>query len=436
VRDLAEHVPGALLAVRTAGTLTGRQIRDAAGSPCVILLHEVDRRRVIVEVLWGPLASRKAIVEPGGTLCVGRSNLADLALPHDQRMSAKHLAITWDGERCRVRDLGSLLGTTLGGERVGEAEVESGACVRAGGTTLRISFEAPAPAELSEDKAAVVLVSGARRLAGIAVLAAACGTSSPPPRQATPVAPAAPPPASAGASAAASPAFEDAGASAAPKTDPEADVIPASALVGPFAKLDDYCKQDHGYGPAGKGRCLFGGPYGRQIARSEGAIREARLFFVHYADWAGTPASFCRIAVRAAAGWFVDDPGPEAESPCEGPSGQLSCRHGKDCNSSVHAASERLAWSDDGTAVLAVTRHDAPDSGRGIALTVCGVGPSNVPSCSRGLAVGCLSYQSSRMDGNADPVAVRWSYARGAVRIEGDTCGSYDPEGTRRVAFP
>ena len=60
-------------------------------------------RRAIVEVRFGPLASRRAIIEPGQLLRVGRSNMLGLALPHDGQMSAEHLELSWDGERCRVR---------------------------------------------------------------------------------------------------------------------------------------------------------------------------------------------------------------------------------------------------------------------------------------------------------------------------------------------
>jgi hypothetical protein len=103
------------------------------------------RGRAIVEVRWGPLAYRKAILDSGHTLRVGRSNLMDLALPHDAQMSAEHLAITWDGELCRVHDLDSAGGTWLQGERVGEGEMTNGAWIRAGSTDLMVYFEAHTP---------------------------------------------------------------------------------------------------------------------------------------------------------------------------------------------------------------------------------------------------------------------------------------------------
>jgi hypothetical protein len=121
-------------------------------------------RRAIVEILWGPLGSRKAILEPGQSLRIGRSDRADLALPHDNRMSAMHLAVSWDGERCRVRDLGSSGGTLIQGERVIEADVASGTCVRAGGTTCRVSFEGRSSpdGEVPAEKAAALRELGQR----------------------------------------------------------------------------------------------------------------------------------------------------------------------------------------------------------------------------------------------------------------------------------
>ena len=134
-------------------------------------------RRAIVEILWGPLGSRKAIIAPGQTLRIGRSNRADLALPHDDRMAALHLAVSWDGERCQVRDLGSFGGTLIHGERVIEADVASGACVRAGGTTLRVSFEGRSSpeAEMPAEQAAVLRMLGRPPGALFAVIDASAG---------------------------------------------------------------------------------------------------------------------------------------------------------------------------------------------------------------------------------------------------------------------
>lgn len=106
-------------------------------------------RRAILEVRGGPLSARKAVLSPGQTVRVGRSNLADLAIPSDPQMSAGHLAITWDGERCHVRDLDSAKGTWLREVRIREAHITNGAYLRAGNTYLMVYFEAHSPPRAS-----------------------------------------------------------------------------------------------------------------------------------------------------------------------------------------------------------------------------------------------------------------------------------------------
>ena len=106
-------------------------------------------RRVIVEVRWGPLASRKAIVRPGETLTVGRTTRSALVIPHDLGMSAVHFAIQWDGERCWLEDLKSAKGTELDGEPITRAEVAHGSWIQAGETVFLVYYEDTRP--LRED---------------------------------------------------------------------------------------------------------------------------------------------------------------------------------------------------------------------------------------------------------------------------------------------
>jgi hypothetical protein len=109
----------------------------------------VDRsRRAIVEVRRGPLASLKAVLDPGRTLRVGRSNVVDLPVPRDTRMSAEHFALAWDGECCTLRDLEGAGGggTWLQGARVHEARVDNGSWIKAGETDFMVYLEAHTPA--------------------------------------------------------------------------------------------------------------------------------------------------------------------------------------------------------------------------------------------------------------------------------------------------
>jgi hypothetical protein len=104
-------------------------------------------QRVIVAVKWGPLDGRRAILSPGEVLRVGRGERAGLVVPHDHRMSALHLEITWDGARCRFRDLESATGTLRSGESgLTEGDLVNGAWLKAGETVLTVHLEAATPA--------------------------------------------------------------------------------------------------------------------------------------------------------------------------------------------------------------------------------------------------------------------------------------------------
>jgi hypothetical protein len=102
--------------------------------------------RCIVEVRWGKLAGTKVSIEPVKRLRVGRTERADLVIAHDGRMSNVHFELSWDGERCALRDLDSIEGTRVGGEQVKEAEVPHGGWIQAGDTDLLVYIEGRTPA--------------------------------------------------------------------------------------------------------------------------------------------------------------------------------------------------------------------------------------------------------------------------------------------------
>jgi pSer/pThr/pTyr-binding forkhead associated (FHA) protein len=114
--------------------------------------------RLIVEVRWGKLAGTKASIEPGRRLRVGRTELADLTIPHDGRLSGVHFELTWDGQTPKIRDLESQTGTRLGGELVKEAAAPHGSWIEAGDTHFVIYIEGrtPPPDELDEEDEAAL----------------------------------------------------------------------------------------------------------------------------------------------------------------------------------------------------------------------------------------------------------------------------------------
>lgn len=84
---------------------------------------------------------RRAVLEPGRVLRVGRTELADLRVPNDRQMSGVHFELSWDGERCELRDRGSAAGTWLNGRQVHDFDVNSGDWIRAGNTLFTVFFE-------------------------------------------------------------------------------------------------------------------------------------------------------------------------------------------------------------------------------------------------------------------------------------------------------
>jgi hypothetical protein len=113
----------------------------------------VTEPRLIVEVRYGKLAGKKAVVLPGGSLRVGRTDLADLVIAHDGQMSGVHFELAWDGARCAFRDTDSLSGTLLGGRPAKEGEVLHGGWIQAGETDFMVYVEGkvPPPRRTSKD---------------------------------------------------------------------------------------------------------------------------------------------------------------------------------------------------------------------------------------------------------------------------------------------
>jgi len=93
---------------------------------------------------------------------VGRLAPAQVLLANDRTVSRLHFALVFDGQNCRIRDLGSTHGTTVNGLPVSEALVTEGDLIMAGTTGLRVvmgedfstedlppSPDAPPPIELA-----------------------------------------------------------------------------------------------------------------------------------------------------------------------------------------------------------------------------------------------------------------------------------------------
>ncbi|MDR2322596.1 MAG: FHA domain-containing protein [Microbacterium sp.] len=85
----------------------------------------------------------QAVVTTGGTrhpvtkarTVIGRGSDADITIS-DAGSSRKHAEVLWDGDHAMLRDLGSTNGTKLNGQRVREAQLESGMVITIGRTDL------------------------------------------------------------------------------------------------------------------------------------------------------------------------------------------------------------------------------------------------------------------------------------------------------------
>lgn len=90
-------------------------------------------------------AIRRAMIEPGQTLRVGRGEQCGLVLKGDDYLSPVHFELAWDARTCRLRDLGSAKGTLFQGVPTKVSEVQSGAWIRAGNTDFTVYFEEQTP---------------------------------------------------------------------------------------------------------------------------------------------------------------------------------------------------------------------------------------------------------------------------------------------------
>ncbi|MDI1430088.1 DUF4123 domain-containing protein [Polyangium sorediatum] len=104
-------------------------------------------QRAIVELRWGAEAGTKRILSAGDRLRVGRKPKAQWVVP-DGAMSGVHFEVTYDGSRCKVRDLKSAAGTLVGGQKIdAPREVDHGGWIRAGGSDFMVYYEARTPPE-------------------------------------------------------------------------------------------------------------------------------------------------------------------------------------------------------------------------------------------------------------------------------------------------
>lgn len=111
-------------------------------------LLEVDSDTEQGEVSWTPVldfGNQRVTLKPG-RLVIGRGSEADVTID-DSGASRKHALVEWDGQRARVRDLGSTNGTQLDGAPVSEAVLEPESVITIGRTRIVFRVLAAASGE-------------------------------------------------------------------------------------------------------------------------------------------------------------------------------------------------------------------------------------------------------------------------------------------------
>ena len=95
-----------------------------------------------LEITEGPGAGRSFTFEGHNVVLVGRSGRCHCQLGSDRQCSRVHLVMEASPPQCWLRDLGSMNGTYVNGERVTEAQVVDGDTIRIGQTTMKVAIQA------------------------------------------------------------------------------------------------------------------------------------------------------------------------------------------------------------------------------------------------------------------------------------------------------
>jgi serine/threonine-protein kinase len=103
--------------------------------------------QVTLRVLSGPHAGRSFIFDQHDTFLIGRAETAHLCLPDDRYFSRNHCILEIAPPRAFLRDLGSLNGTYVNGQKVQEAYLRNGDRIQGGQTVLAVEVTADQPAQ-------------------------------------------------------------------------------------------------------------------------------------------------------------------------------------------------------------------------------------------------------------------------------------------------
>jgi eukaryotic-like serine/threonine-protein kinase len=117
--------------------------------------------QVTLRVLSGPHVGRSFVFNQHDTFLIGRSEAAHLCLPDDRYFSRNHCILEIAPPRCFLRDLGSLNGTYVNGQKVQEAYLRNGDRIQGGQTVLAVEVSAdefPLDPNLPPTQPAIIIV--------------------------------------------------------------------------------------------------------------------------------------------------------------------------------------------------------------------------------------------------------------------------------------
>lgn len=87
-------------------------------------------------IIEGPNTDWRFNVRPCSEFSVGRTEVSDMAIGNDSRLSSKHFQLETTDKVCQIADLGSTNGTFVNGTRVQSLVLASGDTIRAGDTVI------------------------------------------------------------------------------------------------------------------------------------------------------------------------------------------------------------------------------------------------------------------------------------------------------------
>jgi eukaryotic-like serine/threonine-protein kinase len=101
--------------------------------------------RVSLRVIAGPHTGRVFTFDQHDTFLIGRSESAQFCLPEDRYFSRHHCLLEIAPPQCFLRDLGSLNGTFVNGQRTDSVYLKSGDRIQGGETVIEVEVSTDVP---------------------------------------------------------------------------------------------------------------------------------------------------------------------------------------------------------------------------------------------------------------------------------------------------